>query len=350
METTSRGQCGTDPPGQARSRMVQPVGGLFVGVDGGTGDMEAVLVDGTGAIRGRGKAGPSNDPAMVGRMHPLVGEHVVDAVRQALRAAGVTSRDVSALSLNLSGDPGRLTREQAAEWLAPLELSSATVVAIEQDGLSAWAAGGFPDPAIWVLLGTNCGSEGMLNGRKMVHPLARVDLDAYLGQPVGAAVMGTWALGAAMHAQLGGPGTGLYAAYLDHLRVRDLDALVRWSREHTTSDERADLFPTLIEVATAGDPVASAIVREAAGRIADATRALARYMDVGLSERPPVAVLLAGKAWRAGPLRTAFESRLREELPGAQLQVPDVTQAEGAALLAMRHAGLQIGPDIFERL
>jgi len=117
---------------------------LYIGVDGGTGDMESVVVDVTGAIRGRGSAGPSNDPAMVGRMHPRVGSHVVGAVQEALAAAGASPRHVQAISLNLSGDPSRLKRAQAREWLSPLELSRETLIAIDQDGLSAWAAGGLP--------------------------------------------------------------------------------------------------------------------------------------------------------------------------------------------------------------
>jgi len=75
--------------------MVGAVAGVFVGVDGGTGDMEAVVVDAKGAILGRGHAGPSNDPEMVGRMHPAVGEHVVASIREALGAAkrgAMTSR------------------------------------------------------------------------------------------------------------------------------------------------------------------------------------------------------------------------------------------------------------------
>ena len=178
--------------------------GVFVGVDGGTGDMEAVVVNGGGSVLGRGKGGPSNDPEVVGRMHPQVGEHIVGAICQALDSASLNAKEIEAVSLNLSGDPSALTPRRAREWLAPLKLNPDASLAIDQDGLSAWAAGGFPDPALWVLLGTNCGSEGMLDGRKVAHPLAKLDLDAHLGRAVGGAVVGTWALGLAVRAALGG--------------------------------------------------------------------------------------------------------------------------------------------------
>jgi N-acetylglucosamine kinase-like BadF-type ATPase len=324
--------------------------GVFVGVDGGTGDMEAVVVDGAGAVLGRGASGPSNDPEVVGRMHPRVGEHIVTAVGRALAEAGLDARQVEAVSLNLSGDPSALTRPRAREWLAPLQLSPDTVLAIDQDGLSAWAAGGFPDPAIWMLLGTNCGSEGMLDGHKVAHPLARLDLDAHLGRPVGGAVLGTWALGLAVRAALGGKPTRLLDAFERELGVAGWQGLVGWSNDHRTSDERADLFRILAEVANAGDEQATRLVRRAAGEIAEATCALASAMQVG-SEGRPVVVLLAGKAWQAGGLLLdEFRRQVRAELPAAKLSINEVSQAQGAALLAMRHAGLEPGPEIFIRL
>jgi hypothetical protein len=64
-----------------------------------------------------------------------------------------------------------------------------------------------------------------------------------------------------------------------------------------------------------------------------------------------VTVLLAGKAWQAGGiLLEEFQTALHGKLPGASIKVNDVSQAEGAALLAMRHAGLEPGPEIFTRL
>ena len=82
------------------------------------------------------------------------------------------------------------------------------------------------------------------DGRRVGHPLARLDLDAHLGRPVGAAVLDSWALALAIHAQLGGAPTRLYEAYCAALHCPDVGALVRWSHEHVTSDERAELFRT----------------------------------------------------------------------------------------------------------
>ena len=311
----------------------------FVGVDGGTGDMECVVLDRGGQVRGRGKGGPSNDTFAVGRMHPDVARHLTGAIGQALTGARLSPGDVTAVSLNLSGDPDALTVENARAWLAPLGLADGTILAIEDDGLSAWAAGGFPDPAIWVLLGTNCGSGGMLDGEKVEHPLGSLDLDAHQGGPVGGAKIGSWALSAAVHSRLGGPPTRLFEACCAQLDVADLEGLVRWASEHRDAHERAELARAAAAAAELGDPAARELFECSAEITGRATVALARYMSVADRE---VTILLTGKAWRANErLHDAFRRTVLADLPRADIRVNELSQAVGAALLAMRHAGLE---------
>jgi N-acetylglucosamine kinase-like BadF-type ATPase len=317
----------------------------FVGVDGGTGDMEAVAVDAAGRVLGRGHSGPSNDPAVVGRMHPRVGDHLVEAIGQALRQAGLSADGLRAVSLNLSGDPEVLTLDNARSWLAPLGLPESCGLAVEDDGLSAWAAGGFPDPCIWVLLGTNCGSGGMLDGRKVEHPLGDLDLGAQRGLPIGGEKIGTLALSRAVHSQLGGRPTRLFDVCRDALRVPDLDGLIQWAREHTTADDRATVAKAAAEAAAAGDQVARELFERAGERAGQATVAMGHYM--GMADRP-VTILLSGKAWRAGEmLLKRFRETTLAGLPKAELRINELSQAQGAALLAMQHAGLQPGPKVY---
>jgi N-acetylglucosamine kinase-like BadF-type ATPase len=322
---------------------------LFCGVDGGTGDTEAVLVDERGATRGRGHSGPSNDPAAVGRMHPLVGEHMVEAISAALLDAAAAASDIHAVSLNLSGDPKVLTHAQAVAWLAPLQLADDTHIAVDEDGLSAWAAADFPDPVIWILLGTNCGSQGIRNGRRFVHPLAHLDIDAHHGRAVGGAIIGTWGLGLAIRSRLGGEPTALFDAFEAALRVDGLDGLEHWAATHTTSDDRAELFRVVTRVAADGDAVADRLLRQAGSDLALATQTLALRMGVGVEQA--VTLVLAGKAWRAGgALVDEFRTTGCDVLPMARLHFNQVSQAHGAALLAMHHAGLKPGPEVFGAL
>ncbi|MDP8924420.1 MAG: hypothetical protein M3O34_16300, partial [Chloroflexota bacterium] len=317
----------------------------FIGVDGGTGDIEAVVMERSGRVVGTGRGGPSNDPDHVGRMHPDVGEHLVGAIRRALGDAGLSARRLMGLSLNLSGDRSALTRQNACEWLAPLDLPPECPLAVHEDGLSAWAAGGFPDPSLWVLLGTNCGSGAMLDGRVREHPLDRLDLDAHQGELVGGARLGTLALGRAIRSRFGGRLTRLYDAYRASLGVADVDGLIAWSREHATSDVRADLCKVAAEVASDGDPVARELFERAGRVIGEATVALGQYL--GLEHRQTT-ILLTGKLWRAGHLLLdAFREATLAGLPRAEVRINEISQARGAALLAMREAGLEIDDAVY---
>ena len=317
----------------------------FVGVDGGTGDTEGVVMDRSGRVVGTGHGGPTNDPEVVGRMHPNVGEHLVRAIGQALEQAGLSAGDLTAVSLNLSGDKQALTEENARAWLAPLGVPERCPLAVEDDGLSAWAAGGFPDPAIWVLLGTNCGSGGMLGGRIVEHPLDRLDLDAHQGELVGAARIGTLALSSALHAGLGGRPTRLLHAFSESLAAPDLDRLIRWAREHVSADERADLCRVAAEVADTGDALARELFQRAGDVIGRATVAMARHM--GVADRP-VAILLTGKVWKAGDvLLESFRRSTMSGISKGEIRMNDISQARGAALLAMRHAGVEPDSGVF---
>jgi len=107
----------------------------------------------------------------------------------------------------------------------------------------------------------------------------------------------------------------------------------------------------LVVVADGGDVSATRVLCEAAEALARATRALGACMGVGHVDGARVPVLLAGKPWRAsGRLLSVFREHLFEMLPRADVQLTRVSQAEGAALLAMRHAGLHVGPEVFKVL
>ena len=319
----------------------------FVGVDGGTGDTEAVVVDESGAMLGSGHGGPSRHPRER-RMHPDVSRHLVEAIQQALRQARLSASDLTSVSLNLSGDPEALTVANAREWLAPLHLPDSSALAVQDDGISVWAAGRFPDPAIWIALGTHWGSGGMLNGQRIQHPLERLDLDAENGAIAEGANLGTRALSRAVHSRLGGAPTRLFEAYCDSLGAKDVEGLIEWARAHTTGEERASLFGVAGQVVNEGDPIARELFQQAGEIIGQGTVAMGHYMGV---QDGHVTILLAGKSWKVGPvLLEPFRRTTLAGLPRAGIRQNDLSQAQGSALLAMRQAGIEAGPAIYNRL
>jgi N-acetylglucosamine kinase-like BadF-type ATPase len=320
---------------------------IFVGVDGGTSHMESVVIDASGAVLGRGRGGPSNHPLGSG-MHPRVGDHLVSAIGEALAAARLTASDVTAVSLNLSGRREELTIARARAWLAPLGLTPTCQIEVGEDHLSAWAAAGFPDPAIWVLLGTHWGSGGIVDGRVVDHPLDCAGLDQDNAALAEGAVIGSLAISAALRSQLGGPPTRLYAALCTSLGVEGIEGLIRWARAHTGSDQRASLCALAAQVAQEGDAVARELFRRAGEGLGAATVTMGRYLGVATR---PATIVLAGQVWQAGEiLLEPFRRTVLAGLPQAVVHLNRLTQAHGAALLALRLAGIMPGDDVFARL
>jgi N-acetylglucosamine kinase-like BadF-type ATPase len=130
--------------------------------------------------------------------------------------------------------------------------------------------------------------------------------------------------------------------------VGGLDALVAWTREHTSSDERAELMRAVTTAAMGNDRLACQLLERTGRRIARATVAFGRYL--GLTDRP-CPVLLTGKVWRAGAvLLDSFCRHITAGLPEAVCSLNALSQAKGAALLAMKHAGVAVGPEIYVAL
>lgn len=320
---------------------------IFVGVDGGTSHMESIVIDVSGAVLGRGYGGPSNHPRGRG-MHPQVGAHLVSAIGEALAAARVAAGDVTAISLNLSGRREELTIARARAWLAPLDLAPTCRIGVSEDHLSAWAAASFPDPAIWVLLGTHWGSGGIVDGRVVDHPLDGDGLDQDSAALAEGAVIGSLAISAALRSQLGGPPTRLYAALCTFLGVPGMEGLIRWARAHPGSDQRASLCALAAQVAQEGDAVACELFQRAGEGLGVATVTMGRYL--GGATRPAT-IILAGQVWRAGEiLLEPFRRTVLAGLPQAAIHLNRLTQAQGAALLAMRLAGIAPGEDVLARL
>jgi N-acetylglucosamine kinase-like BadF-type ATPase len=280
-------------------------------------------------------------------MHPRIRTHLVHAIRQALTQAHAPIDAVRAISLNLSGDPAAFTEANARQWLKPLGLSAEVPVVVDDDGLSAWAAGGRPDPAIWVLLGTNWGSGAMVRGQRVAHPLDRLDLDASFGEVAGGATVGSNALSAAIHSQLGGPATALFDAYRTSLEAHTVDELVEWARAHITREERATLFKPAAEVAQHGDLVAIKLFKRSGTLIGAGTGSFGRYLP---PEAGTPTILLTGKAWQMGDLLLApFREALHARLPHAEVRLNTIPQSVGSALLAMSAAGVPLTEEILAR-
>ncbi|MEV4574485.1 BadF/BadG/BcrA/BcrD ATPase family protein [Nonomuraea jabiensis] len=304
---------------------------LVLGVDAGGTSSRAALFTVDGAPVGRGHA-PGANPVTLGMDQACA--HLTAAVQE----AGSTSLPhVSAVVLGLAGNPGAC-RELAARVLRPL-LPQGPPVRVVGDTVTAFAAGTAAPSGTVLISGTGAiaakitdheqtatadgygwllGDEGSgfwlghAAARTTIHTLATGTTTGPLAtaRPPSAPTSGDGRLVALVVRQLlpEGVGEDPVAQLAAAVHARPPLAL-------------AELAPLVSQAAEAGDPVAQALVAEAAARLASTA---AQVHEPGL----PI-VLAGGVLTSEGPVRRA----VHDLLPVA---VTARDAADGAAWLAAR--------------
>ncbi len=283
-----------------------------MGVDGGGTKCRARLRDGAGRARGEGVGGPANiwrDPKEAMRS-------VLDACRQAVKAAGLVetafARIHAGCGLAGAGQPSAIER-----FLA--EPNPFASLSVETDAYTAWlGAFGGRDGGI-VIVGTGSCGLAVVGGA----PTYVGGSGAEISDEGSGAAIGRDAVRRALWAHDGrAPMTGLASAVLaqfDGGRERVVD----WARAAKPQDY-ARLAPLVFEHARRGDPIALAVI---VGAAAEITRIGERLVELGA----PALCIVGGLASSMRPwLPPAFQSRLAS---------PEADALDGAILLARRAAG-----------
>ncbi|HEY8498630.1 MAG TPA: BadF/BadG/BcrA/BcrD ATPase family protein [Limnochordales bacterium] len=312
-------------------------------IDGGATATRAVVAAADGSVMGRGEGGPC--------LHLLrpdsreqVARHLLQAVEQAAaraaRAGGGEPVAVAAAWAGLTGLDAAagllpwlrevLARAPALRLEGPLRLSSDLDTAVE-------GALGPAAPGVLVYAGT--GSVAV--GRDGAGRVERAGGHGYLIDDRGGGFdLGRMALQAVVRAWDGrGPRTRLEQAVRAVLGVTNWEELRR--AVYGASNPRAlvaSLAPLVPEAASQGDPVAGALVKEAADELARLAEAVVRRLHgAGASG---VAVRFAGGVFRSTVMQRAFTEAVQARLPGAAACRGLLPPLGGAVLLALRSAGL----------
>ena len=261
----------------------------YLGLDGGGTGCRAVLADRSGAIIGRGAAGPAN--IMANRDGAL---HNIMAAADAALAGRPAARVAAALGLagaNIS---------DAGEWLGPmLPFGRSRVV---HDAVTSVAGALGPADGVVAAIGTGSVFSRQTGGR--VFTIGGWGL--VLGDEASGAWIGRSLLVHALHAVDGlAEGTALAAALLDEMGG---PAGVAAFAHGATSADFAALAPRILT--TPEDPAARRILAEADVHV---TRSIARLR--GAADLPVVFL---------GGLGPVFAARLADRWP--------VTEARGTAL------------------
>ena len=302
---------------------------LVLGIDGGATHTVALLADAaTGAVAGRGTAGPSNIQAVGVEAALLELDRAVD---EAFVAASISRVKVGAACLGLAGVDLNEGLDIIHAWADQVFLAEKLSVA--NDATLLFAAGTPDGWGLAVIAGTGSiaftldrtGKDGRAGGWGYL-----------LGDEGSAFMVGLSGLRAACRAaDRAGPATQLLGAFLARLGTTDprdfIPAVYRGAWDRTVI---AGLAPVVVEAAEAGDAVAHKLVVH---QVTELARTAVTAVDAGNLPRLGLPIAVAGGLI----VRSEFYRRLFVEAvrgfgvhPGVVQPVED--PAIGAIVLAQK--------------
>ena len=316
----------------------------FLAVDGGGTRTRALLIDESGAGLGSGAAGSTN------RNH-----HSRDTVRANLRAAFLAAaRDAPDALPRLAGATLGMCGVSNAEGAADIvglvreipEVPAAAAVAVINDVLAGLAGGLSGRPGIALIAGTGSACYGF-----------NAQGDSWWAGGWGAladdAGSGHWiglrAMQAAIRSEDGRlPATLLRPIVFDFLGLKQpREFLDRVHNQGLSREEIASLAPQVMEASRRGDAVARGILEDAAGELAAEVAAVARRV---FGDGACEAIFIGGVALSGPPFTPALVARIGRAAPGVRVVEPEMTPVQGAALEALRAAGIAWTPEVLANL
>jgi len=295
-----------------------------LGIDAGGTKTQAAVIDEAGRVLGLGWGGPANTVFV---RRSTARASLRRAVREAIRASGISQFDVLALAVLCPREDALSAAASAAAYRR--------VCFYGESDIAFARAGLAPGFGIAVIAGTGSNVTGFgPNGSRCQVG----GWGALLGDEGSAFDIALRGLKAAIRAHDGrGPGTQLLQRAHDHFRICRLWELVRICYTNPMPRHIISGFAEHVAAAAMdGDSVASAILQEAGRSLA----ADALYVAEALFSRDQrFPVVLSGGVFRAGdlvarPIREAFA----EGFPNADVHIPNTEPAVAAARLGLAAA------------
>jgi glucosamine kinase len=277
----------------------------YLGIDAGGTHTRARLVTSDGTIAGTGEGGPAN--TRIGLPEAL--DAVADAYMQALAEAGLDEKDFQSIRAGL-GIAG-LNRRGVLPSLQEHDFQFRSIAFASDAAIANLGAHAGGDGAI-VIVGT--GSIGFARVGDQVHTIGGYGFP--ISDEGSGADLGLRAIRHSLWARDGRiPHSAMTEAVLDHFHGKPSE-IVTWTGRATPADYAA-FAPLVMDYAGEGDPVAEAIVQEAALRID-------RLIRVLLDRGAPSCCLMGGVAarmrdWLAASIRERLTEPLGDALDGAIL-------------------------------
>lgn len=317
----------------------------FLALDAGNSKTVAVVVDGHGAILGRGRGGRGD---IYNAASPEAATAAVfGAVARALDEAGAEPRQLRGAAFRIAGvdwpEDTVWWRERIGEALPDLAR-----FAVANDGFASLRLGMLDGVGLAVTVGTG----------PAIAARSRDGREACSGwwvfDDLGGSALARSGLAAVHRAWMGlGPATALTDALLRLFGASDPYELHHsFTRRFGARPEAEKLRATrvVLEVAEAGDPVAIEIVRGQARSFADYAGWVAG--QVGGVPGPDFPIVLNGSVATSehGVLRRALLTTFAERFDGCPVTVATAPPLTGCVLDALAEGGVPLTPELRERV
>ena len=302
--------------------------GYVLGIDGGATKTGVVIMDDSGAIVGQGIGGVGN--------YTVVGVEgvktsVSEAVSQARQVAGLEDTPFDGVFFGMASVVSPADRALIRGIGEALQLASSDHIGVDHDCRIALAGGLSGRPGIVQICGTGSSTYG-------VNAAGEGWRTGGWGRTISDEGSSYWmavqAMKAAVRAYDGRDGeTALLTMVLDFWRIGDVNDIYRpLYVDEVSKTEVAQMAPLVIEVASAGDDTALAIIERGAELTAECVEAAARVL--GMWGRP-VEVALVGGIFSAGEITLEpFRQAVYRRVPDSSLVHAEQSPVVGAAILA----------------
>ena len=282
---------------------------LLIGIDGGATRCLARIRDMDGNLLGEGEGGPAN----IHSDFSIAKESIRAATKSALAAAGLNESNLKRTHAGL-GLAGAGVKTASNRLLA--ELTSFASIELETDAYVAWLGAHQGGDGGIAILGTGSCGLAIVNGRR----IAVAGWGPDISDEAGGQRMGREALRRTLWAYDGrAERSGLTGAILTRFNA-DPSQIVTFAAKASSADY-ARFAPLIFKYAAEQDPLAIALVKEAAN-------AAASIIDALRAAGAPSVSLIGGLA---EPLWTWLPRRLCDFITR-----PQSDPADGAILMARR--------------
>jgi glucosamine kinase len=296
---------------------------FYLGIDGGGTNTRCALGD-AASVLATSVAGGSN-VVRVGESEARVAIHA--AVRQVCSAANISPDQIRRICIGAAGAARHDVAATVSRILAELTPASVEVVGDMVIALEAAFGSG---PGVIAISGTG----SIAWGRDTAGRIARAGGWGFAVSDEGSGHwIGRRAVSAVFHAHDDGETTLLTDLVFREWNLSTLDDLVQRANALPPPDF-SSLFPLVLSAAGQADPIAHALLTEAATHLARLTSAVIRR----LATQPPyVPVAMTGSVFRQSTeIRKVFYNTLLAVFPGLEIRPDPVIPVEGALTRARR--------------